>query len=628
MSISRHEWQFSLQLIAPFASTGVENETLGIDRTFLRNERGEVIISGEQIRGLFRHFLVAVLQAENDAGLDENRRLVKTAWFFNWFGRPGLQYGTEEGDPALYAKLGASSTKPKAAGDDLGRGRLTIRDLVLQNRNTGRQGRHAPGSKAENRTRIRVDDKRRSVKSGALLVREQYHMSGEQVSFLSAHDDGSKYPGVILYGTDAEKQAFEKAFALFLDNLPEIGAMKSAGYGQVRHAEISRHCAMAVAIPDAAKSSDDCYSICMAFSDPLLVEPRLASGNVQESADYISGAVLKAAIAEYGALAMPGFQQEFGKALSDMVIRFARPAGKDDCSRSRTPPFSLVKSGNDFADFFSLQEEKPLTFEVDFKPPDQSAIRKAYGLGNITRVSRTRTAIELGKQHASDSQLFNYRMAGVEGTCWIAQILLPPDMAEEDKIKARQLIAFLASGLIQIGKTRSDLKEATFEILPRPAATSKNRKWRITLQTPACLFDAACVKALAEGSISIRDAYVDWFRKTLGSELSSAINWDGFDFLAQHSLFGGHRAAYTRKKRGEDYYPFLLTKAGSVFVLPEDSENGSDDLRQWMEGAALSGLPAFEPDWQENPFVPQNGYGEVCIDHQDEALADSVEGAD
>ena len=612
MSMARHEWDIGLTLLAPFATTGVENVGLGIDKAFLRNERGEIILSGHQVRGLFRHFLMEVIGRENEAGIDDRNRLVRVEWFFNWFGRPGRQYGSEEGDLKIYSRLGASEKQANAAGDDLGRGRLTIRDLVLSDRASEK------GGETTNRTRIRVDRERKSVRPGALLVREQMHKTGEKADFECKN-------GVILYGSDAEKKAFGDAFAIFLENLPEIGAMKSAGYGRVEDGRLNGYKGERLTIPDDGPDGET-FAIAMTFSHPLLVEPHLASGNVQESANHISGAVIKAAIAEFGQLAMgkDKFDKEFGSALSKMIIRIALPVKRNSsASRPRALPFSLVKDRSEFKDFFDPGTSGAIKFEVDFKGDEYEAALAACGQHNVSWVSQTRTAIEPGTQHAAENQLFNYRMAGVRDTEWRGEIILPADLSEGEKAKAQRLMALLKSELIQIGKTRADMTARVVSGKDPCVRADADGVWRLTLQSPACLFDLACMEKLRTGAVTLRDAYIGYF-ETVFEDAQNSVDWESFDFLARHRLFGGHRAAYTRKKRSDPYYPFLLSETGSVFRFPLKDGQGAAKLKERLEQLVCRGLKSFDDDWQLNPFVPENGYGEVRIDGEDRQLPGKV----
>ena len=617
MPCQRHEWQLTLCLKAPFATTGVENAAHGIDTAFLRDEEGNIILSGHQVRGLFRHFLYAVIQRENDAGITDDRdRLVPLECFFDWFGRPGIQYGAGEGDPKIYKDLGAENMRPPdpMATDD-GRGRLTIRDLVLQG-----DAARAEGTGDTNRTRIRVDRERRSVMPGMLLVREQLHKTGEVVTF----DSGAA--GVVLYGDEEQRQAFERAFRLFLDYLPEIGAMKAAGYGRLVGFDLDHRGSRPLCIPDRGPNGD-AFALRLRFSHPLLVEPRLASGNVQESAEHVSGAVLKAAIAEFGRLADADFESTFGDALTNMVIRFALPVERNGrMTRPRAIPFSCVKCGDRFADAFSPDVELgPVTFPTDFKARDREKVEKNYGIHEPRRVSQTRTAIEPGAQHAAEGQLFNYRLLGVKETDWIAEIILPEDMTDEEKDKARRLVALLQEGVVQVGRTRADLAVVEVEEAPMPKVEQSDGIWRITLQTPAALFDIDDINKLRKGA-DLREMYVAYFRRVLKSA-ADCINWDNFDFLAQHWLAGGHRTSATRRRAQAAYYPFLLTEAGSVFILPQKEDCHENKLQERLNEIAACGLPTYDPDWKTNPYQPQNGYGEVRIDDVDRRLAMSMGGA-
>lgn len=654
-TVHRHVWSLSLKLKAPFASTGVVNEFQGVDQAYLRDEYGNVILSGDQFRGLFRHFLVEVWERENKAlqQASDADRLVTNRAFFNWFGRPGLQFGGAGADEIYHRRgIGDSDTlhpSNSTGQDDLGRGRLTIRDLVLQtdaNDERWYSGKRTPET---DRTRIRIHRQRRSTQDGAWLVREQRTRTGEIVKFATQRPHLTPFDGVILYGTLDEARAFERAFGLFAQALGEISAMKSAGFGEVVEGsiELGPRSSVLLSIPDVVSNAKQCQALRLSFSDPLLVEPKLGSGNVQESAASISGAVLKAAIAEFGRLADPQFDTHFGDVLSGMTFRFAHPQteGEATPSRPRAVPFSLVRTGGDgpgFADYFhsGTGADVPLAFEINFKQKDRKAVAVEYRWHETLTVSRTRTAIEYGTNHARDQQLFNYRMTGVAKTVWITEIILPDAILTkpESLKKAGQLIAFLQSGMIQIGKTRSDVSaEAVEPAQEGTAAETKNgrRIWRLALQTPASILTLDDVKNLRSGT-DLKAVYTNRLRSLLAKsasrhgkvhDVNTAFDWDVFDFLAQHEFSGGHRAVRNRRAGNESYYPFVLTKAGSVFVLsePAGADTKTKDANNLlMKSMGCLGLPCEDGSWRSNPFVPENGYGELRIDNEDAKRASSL----
>jgi hypothetical protein len=78
--------------------------------------------------------------------------------------------------------------------------------------------------------------------------------------------------------------------------------------------------------------------------------------------------------------------------------------------------------------------------------------------------------------------------------------------------------------------------------------------------------------------------------------------------------------------RREEYRPYILTQAGSTFVLKTAAENGTATPEECLARWQACGLPVAktvckefqmsgdENDWRRCPYVPQNGFGEIAVD--------------
>ena len=650
--LTRFTWSLSCKVRAPLATTATENAPYGIDQDYLRDEDGRILISGDQVRGLFLHFVAQVRAEERNAEVDEEGQLLGDARIAAFFGRQGLQLSdAAESDYQGEEMLLTDTT----------RGRLVIRDLALDEVDE-------PGGEigSFDRTRIRIDRVRGSVETGSLLVRRQEHPTGEVLSFSSrttpAGASETVVDGVVLYGTDEDAAAFERAFGLFAQLVPGIGAMKSSGFGEfAAPLTLSERRSLTLSSSEVNWGDDPVVPLVLTFSDPLLVEPALASGNLQQSAEVISGSVIKAAIAEYGAMLFGSdFQREYGGLLSRLTIRAARPhetplAGDWDgqaFSRCRTIPFSLVivegDDGGRFGDYFSAPPlEAELRFRCNFKSDEFDALRMDYPSRTVGRVTRTRTAIASGKWHAEDEKLFNYQMVSARYHGWQTLLVLPSDLSEAEEGKLADLVGLIQSGGIQVGKTRADMRAHWLRLVRQddlraaPLEEGGRRVWRMTLQTPAHILTSDRFGDLRSGSDGLRRAYIVALKECIemiaadigiretgveASEVIDAVDWSGFDFLTQHTLFGGDRAARYRQVDAS-YHPFLMTDAGSVFVIPERTDCSpavSGALQRVLDDIALRGLPTIERDWRLEPFVRENGYGEVAVDWRDRAIAEAL----
>jgi len=120
------------------------------------------------------------------------------------------------------------------------------------------------------------------------------------------------------------------------------------------------------------------------------------------------------------------------------------------------------------------------------------------------------------------------------------------------------------------------------------------------LQTPAWLLSPG---SLAKDGADLFEAYSHYFSDRLNCTLE--------DFAALQYWSGGPRFVGRKSSRSDGYYPWLMTHAGSVFILAD-----VDEVK--LLAALRCGLPAAENrTWKDCPFLPQNGYGEIVAGDDD-----------
>jgi len=87
-------------------------------------------------------------------------------------------------------------------------------------------------------------------------------------------------------------------------------------------------------------------------------------------------------------------------------------------------------------------------------------------------------------------------------------------------------------------------------------------------------------------------------------------------------MTGGYLAKKLYPLYSDCYYPYVLTEAGSVFVLELQSPLADEALNRFVEnGLSLpSQIIALFPEeedhyehWKNCPYVPENGYGEIIV---------------
>lgn len=606
------KWKFSISLTAPISLAGVQNAAFGLDINLLKTQSDEFCISGDQIRGNFRHFLKSVQGKEtNDIKsnrIAEQERLVPDAMFKAWFGGEGVQSISLKPEQG---RNGARQLSPPRA-------KLTIRDAVWDG---GKVSGH-------HKTRIAVDPTSGSVKPGAYLVSEQLDKTGASHRF-----EGD----ILLYGLPAERDRLEKSFKLFMEALVAIGGMKSAGYGWLDDPgfSIEFDSDTPLQIPEGRRPLSQGL-LTLTFDTPLLVDPELGSGNVQTSSPVIPGANIKAAIGEFGRLADPEFDLKYNEILSRLTIGAAIPCREDQDPLPVFPFCVGALTGSDedeFYNIFDLQDHhQGVVLETDFKEKHWRRLSGSYLFASrqVDYVSRTRTAIQEGSSRALDEKLFNYRMLNTHEKCWKLRIGIENPSAE-DSAKVASLVSFLTEGAVQIGKTRSNVL-GSVESAPHQRVEPRVRNgavtWTLVLQTPAFLLDGEALDRLDAGDdmTSVYRACIGtMMKRELGKQaadidVEEAFDLDAFRVMARHAFEGGDRALRYRTKAGADYYPFVMTVAGSVFHLPQRpglSEGAKFAVEAAMVRLANFGLPSVDGDETTNPFVPQNGYGAVRIVSKD-----------
>jgi len=355
--------------------------------------------------------------------------------------------------------------------------------------------------------------------------------------------------------------------------------------------------------------------ISIKLDQPLLVNPQLLSGNLYRSSPHIPGNVLKAAIAELALLTGCNWS-DYTDILSELVITHAQPNG------SKVVPFSAVydESTGSAKDWFSTsRSETAMIFQADMKEAALSYLEDLFGVQRPEYLTRTRTAIQENTNRAKEHQLFNYQSVNPVNLTWISTIRVPESFDQGQREKASQLVSFLASGLVQIGKLRADLRaeidtpaKGNAELSEILINGTKYPAYRVRLNSSAWLLGISELERLENGE-TLKAVYQGIFQSILPDQL---IDWNKFDFLAQHEWSGGRRAYRYKQMNDGGYHPYLLTKPGSVFVFPLAQGTSKKDELQSAFGALLhTGLPAASPlaNWQNCPFLPQNGYGQITI---------------
>lgn len=517
----------------------------------------------------------------------------------------------------------------KASGDEQGdwsphQGRLLVSDFVAEEEG---------GSQVD--TSVSLDGERRAAKDGALRHLEVPFLPGKPVAF---HGEVR-----FLARGEAEARAVAEQVEQGLRWVPFYGSERTVGFGRAV-AVAAKLQPEPVSSPtrDAATAAER-LPLALLFKSPFCIARRPEGGNLFEGSEVVPGGALKGTLARmirelFGlgrgaeiAGDLPAPYAELGRTFSALRFTHAFPARSGQARPTAIPSSTVaVKEGETTAWYDVALCPSPVVidgqapaFAVDWKRKQESDIRERFGWPAVDRELRLRTAIDREQRRAADEKLFGYEAVRPEGLVWRSAIDLADVPEAERPAVAAQLRALLALGFQAVGKTGAEAAVTFDPTEPQPAALAPlvdrggRRVWVVTLQTPALLADPAKLGEGA-GDRELFSAYAAAWQK-----LGEAAGLTLLRFLSQERLVGGYQTQRFRKARGggaeTSYRPYLLSEAGSVFVLRSTKE---DEAAKLLASWVRRGLPLPEwaktrygDTWRTNPFTRQDGYGEIAVNH-------------
>jgi len=590
-----------LILEGPVLSQSSQAGAYGVDAPMARTADGRYCLPGTLVKGRLRQSWEELSEASG---------------------------GSFDVKPAEMLGEQTGNTQLRKAGVEPNRGRLHFSDFVCSEQTTDQR-----------LFRIRIDRELGSVSQGAYQVIDAPFAAGQPVSFCGnvrfiARDD-----------TEAER--IQRHIELGLRWTTAFGAERTVGFGRLVDVCTARKSPAVSAGVASCLSADDALDLRIRPEKPLCL-PLRSTANLFESTAVISGGALKGSLASTwrmllglcpsGAIreGMDPDRPELCRYFDRLRFTHAFPAKQGDNRRPIVRPLSIVEvrradgAGPDAPRWRDLAlcaapglfGSWAPAFSTDWK--EQSAARTQtdsyFGWSQPPRTLRVRTAMDRASRRAKDADLFAYEMVVPEGFAWLARIDLSRVPTADLAAARAQLASLLEHGLFGLGKTKAFAAAEAFpggSVTPVHASDARPREgvWVVTLQTaalinnPALLDESSGAEELEE---SYRRAWADL------SHGSIAL----IRYFASHSLAGGFYL-HRRFQPGRPYNPYLLTDAGSVFVLqaaPGRESDAKDCMASWLaHGLALPDW-AMEtygivgtPLWMTCPYLPENGCGEICV---------------
>ncbi len=590
----RRNLNIVLRIEGPVLTRATAVARVGLDAPFLRNADGNLCIPGTLVKGRLR---------------DAWRELEPC-----WPGAP----------PEADLLLGRDpyGDDPIAARPDRQIGRLEFSDWTA-----------APLVDDGVHHRIKIDTERGAASEGALQSIETVVERGDIIDFR----------GTISFTMDeaAAADAIRQYVTVGLRWLPSIGGLTRVGYGRladviVEAEEVRSDSALRQLAKVGPRRSGDLLTIRLTVDRPLCIARHRREANVFESEDFIPGGVLKGALAatwmemagldraETVRVGIDAQRPALSRHFPSVRFLHAYPSTRSAGGRPIPVPLSIVESREGYRDVALLEKPALIAGSISAFSMDWKSNPVALGDFKVPatprRELRVRTAVDPVTRRAAEGQLFAYECVLPEDLTWHGGVVF--DGVPEDD---REQVAAELAGLLEelpairgIGKTKASARhQCHWNAVP--ISSPRNGIVVVSLRSAALLADPG---QLASGfdSDALRESYARVFDELSGG----ALRLLGDRYFARQELAGGSYLYHRFQKGRTPYRPFLLTSAGSVFVLEAQADGAAVDrvLRDWtrrgldiprwaQQRHALGNDPGER--WRCCPYVPENGYGEVSI---------------
>ncbi|GAI75531.1 unnamed protein product, partial [marine sediment metagenome] len=325
------------------------------------------------------------------------------------------------------------------------------------------------------------------------------------------------------------------------------------------------------------------------------------------------------------------------KYFSQIQFSHAFPSHVNAKRRPVMIPFSTIKDTDEDPWDIALTENailapngKALEFQIDWK--DSSKLNKLFGWAECQIINKTRTAIEQQTRTAHEEMLYTFQYISpyqmpssdlkngkrgdkIQKIRWLAKMRLPDinKIGKEFDQLCDELSIVFNSGWRYLGKRDTQFN---LDVYPGKVENQMPKHTKgnlvdnlaiIVLQTDALLFDG--YKLASGNNIDLHEVYKRYWDDV--TENSCEM----IKYFARQKMSGGY--LIKRFNPYPSYYPYILTEAGSVFILRKKL----DEAQNVLQNLEMKGLPfpkgiiseKNKESWQICPFVPENGFGEICI---------------
>lgn len=606
--MKKYNISITLTILGPFLTSATASATYGVNKVFYRDGIGSVVIPSSHVKGKVRS---ALEEISRTTGGNISMDFIDT-----WFGVPH--------DDGSYA--------PR-------------RGLLHFSKFRWEENRSVYNSVMRTRTRTSIHPATGTASESTLRRIEDLFASGIPTVWKG---------NISYYAQDeAEASLVQQTLKVGFVWLTNMGAEKGVGFGRLQKVHMSAPKPIDTAVTNSTAVPNDDGPIHLRIRPVeriMIGGVRKPGTNFVRTEHVIPGSVIKGALATHLNIAhgvqpshtplsveiaprLPGF--ELLAAHFDAIrITHAFPAhvGKP---RPVKMPLSTVKGSNsEFYDRARISDPSLLiqgmapTYFVDWKVP-QDFIGGAYPKEMFV----TRTEINDITRRSQNENLFTYSFClptdkDNKAIEWICNVYFDAIQDDDTRQKVRdQFWRAVALYLNRMGKLNH---EVHIDIETGSAQSVEESRDNITdelivvLQTDAIMLNPDDVRTMKMDD-DLFELYAEYWSQMCTSQ-KTGVPLELVNFFAHQKFQGGylyHRylGASEREQHPNKYYPYYLTGAGSVFRFRVLNGDGAQRCADRWQKHGLT-LPSWAVHkysqyeralWQNCPFVPENGYGEVAI---------------
>lgn len=570
--MQQYVFEVSLQLRAPVLSQATGGRKHGLDTVTVRDDHDIPSLLGSSIRGNLRHAWLDLAKASGK---------LQIAQIEEWLGTPSLEEG---------------NNSPQRA-------RLSFSYYWQAQQKTTPNVRH----------RISIDEKTGAVQEGALQVIESPFITGEIIEFT----------GEIYALSENEEELKNLLFWLRkgLNYIPALGALRGVGFGRVEKIRISEPKLTKTSTQAIPKTAQ--FGIALKLDRPFCFAKHHNKNNHFSSDTFITGGAILAVLSRY-LKDDSVLKTHFNK----IKISHAFPSKNQKRPLATPQSFVGIKIENEtkvydlsLKNTAGLIHGKAPAFSPDWKK-EWGIVAGLCGQVELSCSVHTHTAItEKWEQDEDDEdkRLFSMEVIHPDNYQWFANVNCEkvPEIARPQVLQ--ELHQLFSQDLHGLGKTKASAPVNYCET-PYEYAVAANHlpekqceTFVLMLQTPALLLPNPYDIPPSNGGTKLREIYTAVWNALAGEQV-----FDLSHFYARQQLVGG---AYLQQRFWSEqahYNPAILTSAGSVFVFTvKNLEKTREILARWL----ADGLPQHSDtfggeNWQQNPYIANNGYGEIVINPQ------------